>query len=181
MEPVLEKLSGGDRRSFGRANEVVTDILNDPALFPLVFEGMLDNDPVIRMRAADVVEKVTSQHPEWLQPYKQRLLRELAAIEQPEVRWHLAQILARLDLNGNERGSAVQILLGFIQEKNSIVRTFAMQSLVDITKHDPELRLMVIGLMESLIYEGTPAMKTRGSKLLEQMRKEESNQNEHTT
>jgi hypothetical protein len=37
MHEILKKLAGGDRRSTGRANEVVSDVLNDPALFQVVF------------------------------------------------------------------------------------------------------------------------------------------------
>jgi len=33
MNDVLKKLEGGDRRSIGRANKVVADVLNDPSLF----------------------------------------------------------------------------------------------------------------------------------------------------
>jgi len=53
MDEILQKLQGGDLRSIGRTNEVVKDILNDPELFPMVFDGIFSHDPRIRMRAAD--------------------------------------------------------------------------------------------------------------------------------
>jgi hypothetical protein len=168
-------------RSIGRTDEVVNDVLSDPGLFPILFNAMFDGDPLIRMRAADGVEKVTGQHPEWLIPFKERTIRELAGIDQQEVRWHTAQILARLVLNPEERREVFRILLGYTQEKSSIVRTFAMQALVDITKQDAELRPQVLSLMESLIYEGTPAMKARGLELLENMKREESEKHERPT
>ncbi len=59
MSDILEKLKGGDRRSIGRVNEVVSDVINNAALFDSVFNGMLNDDPIVRMRAADAVEKVT--------------------------------------------------------------------------------------------------------------------------
>ncbi len=55
MSDLLGKLQGGDRRSIGRADEVVADVLNDPALFDDLFQGMLHDDPVVRMRSADAV------------------------------------------------------------------------------------------------------------------------------
>ena len=58
---ILEKLKGGDRRSIGRANEVVADVLRDPTLFDALFNGMLNDDPIVRMRSADAVEKITAQ------------------------------------------------------------------------------------------------------------------------
>ncbi|MER2532722.1 MAG: hypothetical protein ABTR54_14155, partial [Candidatus Competibacter sp.] len=56
----------------GRANEVVSRVLKEPDLFDTLISGMLLNDPVLRMRCADVVERVTAIHPEYLLPYKTR-------------------------------------------------------------------------------------------------------------
>lgn len=78
MENVVDSLAGGDRRSLGRANMVVKGISRDPKLFSLVFEAMLHNDPVVRMRAADAIEKVTVSRPEFLQVHKRKLLGKVA-------------------------------------------------------------------------------------------------------
>ena len=81
MPNILDKLAGGDRRSIGRVSEVVEEVLAEPALFDQLFAGMFSPDPVIRMRAADAIEKITTRHPEYLQPYKQPLLEQVAGIE----------------------------------------------------------------------------------------------------
>jgi hypothetical protein len=75
---VLNKLAGGDRRSIGKSNEVVTDVMRNPSLFEPVFNGMLSDDPLIRMRSADALEKITVKHPEYLQPYKEKLIKQVA-------------------------------------------------------------------------------------------------------
>ena len=54
MDDLLKKLEGGDRRSIGRVNEVVAEVLNDPSLFGEVFNGMLSRDPLVRMRTAEM-------------------------------------------------------------------------------------------------------------------------------
>lgn len=181
METILSKLMGGDRRSIGRSNEVVADVLNDPALFNELFNAVLNDDPIIRMRAADALEKITADQPGWLQPYKDRLIREVAAIDQQEVAWHVAQMLPRLKLDRAELDEVFQILLACSQAKSSIVRTFAMQAMVEISEHDPDRRAQVLSLMEALIYEGTPAMKARGKKLLEMMKREKPENEQHTS
>jgi len=94
MSQVLQKLKGGDLRSIGRSEEVMQDILKNPALFGEVFEGMLNDDPRVRMRSADALEKVSSKHPEYLQPFKNWLINEIAKIKQQEVRWHVAQMFS---------------------------------------------------------------------------------------
>ena len=70
MNSLLKKLSGPDRRSIGRSEEVVAEVLADPSLFGILFDGMLTDDAVLRMRCADAVEKITAQRPDLLQPYK---------------------------------------------------------------------------------------------------------------
>lgn len=70
MHPLLKKLSGGDRRSIGRSNEVVAHVLAHLAHFRYVFEGLATDDPVVRMRSADAIEKITAQRPDLLRPYK---------------------------------------------------------------------------------------------------------------
>ncbi|WP_371362160.1 hypothetical protein SRRS_33840 [Sporomusa rhizae] len=97
MSKIYDKLKGGDLRSIGKAEEVVTDILNDKNLFTEVFNGMLSDDALIRMRSADAIEKVSRLHPEYLQPFKQQIIDEISQIGQQEVQWHIAQMFSRLE------------------------------------------------------------------------------------
>ncbi len=103
MHAILKMLQGGDRRSIGRSNEVAAMVLEQPGLFDVLISGIALNDPLVRIRCADAAEKVTVQHPEYLRPYKRTLLEEYSRIEQKEVRWHVAAMLARLPLTENEK------------------------------------------------------------------------------
>lgn len=167
--PLLAKLTGGDRRSIGRSAEVVADVLADPALFALLVQGLLMADPLVRMRAADAMEKITAHHPEYLAPYKTVLLEEVGPITQQEVRWHVAQLLSRLDLTANERRTAVDLLNSYLQDPSKIVKTFAMQALADIAQVDADLRPQIVAQLETLTNTGSPAMRSRGRKLLAQL------------
>ncbi len=169
MLEVLNKLGGGDRRSIGRSNEVVADVISDPSLFEVVFNGMLSDDPLIRMRCADAVEKITVKHPEYLQPYKEKLIKQVAKSEQQEVRWHVAQLVSRLDLTREESGFVFEILLDYLNDKSNIVKTFSMQAMADLAERDVSLRAQVIPLLEELTRTGSPAMKSRGRKLLRKL------------
>ncbi len=170
MHPILEKLKGGDLRSIGRANEVVRQVLRTPALLGELFKGMRSGDPRVRMRAADAAEKVTAQRPDLLQPFKRSLLNTIAKIDQQEVRWHVAQMIPRLHLTPTERVRAVGILFAYLSLKSKIVRTFALQALVSLSYHDPELRKRVTRVLHQVVESGSPALKARGRKLLEQIR-----------
>lgn len=166
MSGLLKKLEGGDRRSIGRVRAVVAEVLADPSLFGDLFAGMLHADPLIRMRAADAVEKITARHPEYLHPYKTKLIEQVASIEQQEVRWHVAQLFSRLDLDEAERRTVVAILSEYLLDNSKIVKTFSMQALADIGGQDDELRSLIIGKLEAATRTGSPAMKSRGGKLL---------------
>ena len=164
------KLKGGDLRSIGRSEEVVKDVLNDPGLFAEIFEGMLSDDPVVRMRAADVVEKVSREHPEYLQPFRARLINDVSKVKQQEVRWHVAQMFSYLELTRKERDGVVEILFSYIDtEKSKIVKTFSMQTLADIAERDEAVRPLVIEKIEHAVRTGSPAMVNRGEKLLERL------------
>ena len=166
MNPILKKLAGTDRRSIGRSDEVVAEVLADPRLFDAVFEGMLADDRVLRMRAADAVEKITARHPEYLHPYKSRLIRQVARIDQQEVRWHMAQMFSRLDLTRAERRRVVDLLAEYLKDESKIVKTFSMQALADIAEKDADLRPSIVTQLQELTRTGSPAMQSRGRKLL---------------
>jgi len=170
MHPLLQKLEGGDRRSIGRADEVASDVLNDPGLFHVLIEGLNIENPIIKMRASDAMEKASIEHPEYLLPFKKQLMEVANNSEQKEVRWHMAQILPRLNLNHKENIAVIDILLTYLSGNSSIVNTFVMQAFANIAKTDEKLRPSLLAHISELTTEGTPAMKARGKKLLAELK-----------
>jgi hypothetical protein len=166
MKDLIRQLKGGDRRSIRGVPEVVHQVIANPMLFRVVFDGMTDADSLVRMRCADAVEKITAVRPDYLTPYKKRVLRLAAMAEQQEVRWHLAQLLSRLDLSAPERRRAVQVLTKYLTDSSRIVKTFTMQALADIAIQDPELRAQIMERLKRLTRTGSPAMRSRGRRLL---------------
>lgn len=172
MNKILEKLKGGDLRSIGRADEVVQDILKDPQLFPEVFEGMFSNDPVIRMRSSDAIEKVSREHPEYLQTFKNRLIDKISKIEQKEVRWHVAQMFSYLEVNEQAKNQIIHILYNWIDsDKSKIVKVNSMQTITDFAEKDNQLKVEVIHKLEEIMKTGSPAMISRSKKLLKKLKR----------
>lgn len=170
MDGILQKLKGGDLRSIGRAEEVVQDILDNPSLFTEVFEGMLDDDPLVRMRSADALEKVSSKHPEYLQPFKNRLISEVSQVRQQEVRWHVAQMFSYLEVDEADRDEIIKILMSYLDtEKSRIVKVFSMQTLADLAGRDESIKPAVTRRLQELITSGSPAMASRAKKLLTEL------------
>jgi hypothetical protein len=163
---ILARLEGGDRRSIGRADEVAAEVERNPRLFPELIAGLWSADALVRMRAADATEKVTRESPILLQPYKRRLLGLMADASEQELRWHLAAIVPRLWLDAAERKLASSLLRGYLEDRSSIVRTFALQGLAELAEDDSSLRPGVIALLRGAVRDGTPAMRARSRKLL---------------
>lgn len=174
MHPLLRKLAGGDRRSTGRSDELARDISNAPALFAIVVDGMTVDDPMIRMRAADAVEKASRTRPYLLQPHKRTILTNVAAVEQSEVRWHLAQLIPRLRLASNERKQAIALLWSCLECRSKIVQVNAMQALTDLAVKDDRLMKRVIGRLRSLVVDGSPVVRSRARNLLRGLRSDDT-------
>jgi hypothetical protein len=179
--PFLAKLSGGTRTSLGRTNAIVAEVLAAPKKLPALIACLAEADDeaadasnarhaqaaaVLRMRAADAIEKISRPRSEWLAPHKLEFLGLAGGTDQIEVRWHMAQILPRLPLTHRERTVAIDILFDYLQDRSSIVKTHAMQGLADFAARDPQLKSKIVPLLEELTQIGTAAMRARGRKLL---------------
>ena len=163
---ILALLEGGDRRSIGLSDQVASIVSTNRAPFPALMKGWRSEDALVRMRAADATEKVARKIPELLPPYKKEFLGSMAEARKPELRWHLAVMVPRLPLNLKERQLATSLLRSYLKDRSSIVKTFALQGLADLTVDDPSIRPGVIEILRQPTRSGTPAMKARSHKLL---------------
>jgi len=166
MHPLLRLLIGGDRRSIGAANRVATMASRRPELMAILVAGIESADAVLRMRCADALEKATARAPDLLSPYKAKILGDFSKIDQKEVRWHVIPMLTRLSLSKSETAAVMDMLLHFTNDPSSIVKTMAMQALVDLALRNRHLLADIKRHIEELSIIGTPAMKARGKKLL---------------
>ena len=124
---------GGHRNSLGRAGELVELLRHDPARVEELFACISDDDAWVRMRAVDAFEKVVSAWPQVGLPFVDRILGDLAYREQPSVQWHVAQLLAELDLTSSQRRRAVAWLQQRIAttDVDWIVASNAMKTLLE--------------------------------------------------
>src|SRR5208283_4688061 len=118
---IAQMLEGSDRRSIGRADEVARLVLKTPRRFRDLIKCVWNENPVLRMRAADAAEKVSAKKPRLLDRHKPELLGLLAEAEQIELRWHLAAMIPRLRLTPAECQRAVAALHRYLNDRSSIV------------------------------------------------------------
>jgi hypothetical protein len=109
---------------------------------------------------------VTRKHPALLQPFKKELLGLMGETTQQRMRCHLAAMVPRLTLTADERELAASLLNGYLEDRSSLVKTFALQGLADLAQNDSSIRARVIELLRASTRSGTPAMKAGSRKLL---------------
>jgi hypothetical protein len=166
---VLDKLKGGDQRSLGRANEVVAEVIRDPARLRSVVDGMLSSDPVVRLRSSNVVERISASRPDLLQPFARRLLDETARSPQGDVQRQVAQVLPRIQLTEEQRRQAESVLMAYLNGRSSVARAAATKALTDFALKDPAMRARIGPMLGDLARTGGAAVAVKGRKLLERL------------
>lgn len=172
MLTIYDLLKGNDLRSIGKSNEVVNLVTSDPELFEEVFNGIFNEDKVIRARCADAVEKVSRKFPEYIQKRKSVILKNLKVYNQKEVIWHIASMLGVLKLTPKENKAATEQLYKWLESSDSIiVKVMCMQTLSDFAMRDKKLIKSVRDEIEKQLINGAPAIKARGRHILKAFEK----------
>lgn len=170
LHPLLARLDGGDRRSIGEAAAVAWEVHKDPHLIPVLIQGMVSGSPVIQMRAADALEKVSVIDPAPLTPYRRSLLQMFTLDLGQEVRWHLLQVAPRMAWTPWQ----ARRLGGFIRESlhhpSHIVKACALEALVDLLRQDPTARTEVERLVADALRSPVPSLQARARKLRRRLR-----------
>ena len=172
MTNLLNKLRGGDLRSIGKADEVARQVLENSDLFSALFQGLYSNDPVVRMRAADAVEKVSRQRPGLLKGYSAEIIAILESSDQQEVCWHMAQIAPRLHVEPREEEHILVLLKKLLSHKSRIVQVSAMDALTAFAERDETLANEVKTIIMEQMKNGAPSIIARGRKLLKRLERE---------
>jgi len=166
---ILQMLEGGDRRSVGRSAEVAELVSADPTLVGALFAGMEGDDPLVRMRAADALEKATSSRPELLAGYAERLLSLMATQPQQEVAWHLAQLAGRLELTEAQQARLFELLESYLSHKSRIVRVHALEALTGLAERNEKWLPLVWKLVNAGLESESPAVRARCRKLVRRL------------
>lgn len=166
---------GRHRLDPGRSPEIAELVLAKPQKVGQLIECLWDEDAGVANRAADALERATCHRPQLAQAWKNELIGLMAEAEQNKLRWNLALLVPRLELDVTEARRAATVLRTYLDDQNSIVKsgsivkTAAMHGLAGLTRHDPESLPEVLDMLRLLSRSGTPAMRARGRILLKQL------------
>jgi len=128
-------LSGGDLRSIGKSNKLILKI-NNANDFDELFKYLYNVDRLVVMRAADTIERITIDNPQYLTKHKNEIIELCDAAKDKELKWHLALLIPRLNLNNREYEKAWVTLTIWARDKDNsrIVRVNSLQGLFEMTK-----------------------------------------------
>lgn len=159
---------GGKSNSLGRANEVIEIVLADKDKIDELYNCLFEDDAWLRMRAADALEKICREHPNWLLPYIDRFPKELAISSQPSIQWHLAQIYAEVELTPQQKDFAINWLKDLLAttEVDWIVSANAMETLVQFAQDGSIPKSDVIALLKLQQKHKSNSVVRRATKLL---------------
>ncbi len=159
-------LLGKDRRSIGRSEKVV-DSVTDQESFDELFGFLLHHERLLVMRAADAIEKISFAHPEFLARHKIQLLSLLKSALHKELKWHMALLIARVELEADELKDVWGHLTYWANNPNEskIVRVNSLQGLSEISSRYPELKASFHQTLAALEHEPVPSIKARVRKL----------------
>lgn len=167
MEAEFTKLLLGKDLRRLKNNKKVVEAVTDQKSFDELFGLIFHHERPLVMRAADAVEKITTKEPDFLRPHKTQLLSVLRSADHKELKWHIAQLVTRIDLDKQECEDVVHILTYWARNKNEskIVRVNALQGLFDISQRHPELRETLQETMALMEHEIIPSIQARIRKL----------------
>jgi len=159
---------GGKTNSLGRSGEVLEIVLSNKKRLNELYRCIFDEDAWIRMRAADTIEKVCRQHPDWLLSYVDKFQSELASNTQSSIQWHLAQIYGQLALTDEQKLKAINWLKNLLSNPRVdwIVAANAMKTLVQFTKDDSASIDGTIALLKVQQKHKSKSVVRRAEKLL---------------
>lgn len=165
MPSVLHRLKGGDRRSIGAANAAAAKARDSRRIFGTLVDGLHDEDPVVRMRSADALEKASVLHPDWLSAHKAALLAATLS-DQPELLWHVAQMAPRLDWPPRQRARVIAWLTQSLKHESRIVQSSALTALAEMAAGDPALQNKARKLLAQAQTSRAASMRARARRLL---------------
>jgi hypothetical protein len=163
--------AGGKSNSLGRADEVIRLLLSDQSRLDELYRCLFDPDAWVRMRAADALEKICRDRPDWLLPYVDRFPGELAVSGQPSIQWHLAQIYRQVALTKAQKAFAIGWLEQLLSNPGVdwIVAANAMDTLVHFVREDAVPSADVVPVLELQQRHKSPAVVKRANKLLREL------------
>jgi hypothetical protein len=115
-------LSGRDRRSLANSANAQEIIRRESHRVSEIVALTQDDDWLISMRALDLLEKLAHDHSDWIAPYKEVFIGELAESDKWEIRLQIVRALPLFNWTPTERRRVTEILLRDVNHPKTFVK-----------------------------------------------------------
>jgi hypothetical protein len=164
-------LLGGDRRSIARSGRALKLVRSKPERVAEVASLARDEDPLVSQRAMDLLEKLSRDQPEWIEPHKHLFIGALADSDRWEVRLQIVRALPLFRWTGAELSRVLAILRRDVAHPQKFVKAWALDSLATLAQKDPALRPIVLRHLRSFERSGSKALIARARHVRERLLK----------
>ena len=164
-----KRLTGGHPNSLGNTLEVVEAVFADPARFEDLFACYFSEDEVVRLRTSNAVKRVCAENRALLIPFLDRLLEEVAGIDQASAQWTLAQLfdMYEADMSVRQRKRAQAIMQNNLAcHSDWIVLKNSMDTLCRWAEKDAALKTWLMSHLARLAKDNRKAVSGRACKHL---------------
>ncbi len=162
-------LTGGHPNSLGRTVEVVEVVLAHPEKLKDLYACYFSSDEIVRLRTSSALKRVAKEHPEWLVPFLDGLIRDVSQIDQASTKWTLATLFETLAprMTSDQRAKAMGVLKENLASHDDwIVLKNTAQTLGEWAKKDTDLREWLVPHLERLSKDGRKTVSRTAVKLL---------------
>lgn len=163
------RLAGGHPNSLGDTVAVVGEVLENPPLMAVLFACYGSADPVVRLRVSNAMKRIAEADKAILVPYLDRLLGEVAQIDQASAQWTLARLFGLLanEMTSSQRALATQIMQNNLaNHQDWIVLNTTMDTLAQWAKQGSTLAQWLAPHLARLCQDPRKSVARRAEKLL---------------
>ena len=174
MKNFEERLKGGHPNSLGNTVEIVEQVLAENELFSELFNCYFSNDEIVRLRTSNAMKRICKAKKSILIPYIDRLLTDIAQIDQASTQWTLSQLFGMLakDMNDKQIQKAKRIMKNNLENHNDwILLNQTMDTLTKWAKKDAELNEWIKPHLERLKADERKSVSGRAKKMIDKLEK----------
>jgi len=168
-----ERLKGGHPNSLGNTVEIVDEVLANNELFNELFNCYYSNDEVVRLRTSNAMKRICKANKTLIIPYVDRLLDEIAQIDQASTQWTLAQLFGMLqkDLNELQFEKAKKIMMNNLMNHTDwIVLCQNMETITNWASKEDALKDSLIPHLERLSKDTRKSVAGKAKKMIDKLK-----------
>lgn len=138
MNDLLQKLTGGDLRSDGRANELADQAMKNPQILANVVEGLTESNGIVRGRTAHALERISRTRPDMLQGLIPQFATLARSEKVPIVKWHIAMIFSNITLPTKETEIVFSTLFELLEDDSVFAKSWTIADLTILARKNKD-------------------------------------------